>query len=454
MLECCNFVIHTYNPNITMKTKITILALFFACIGFSSCREPLGKQNLSAIAVDPSEITLNVGEKKALVVNFTPANAEVKVSFSSDNEKVAIVSEKGEITAISEGKTTIKATAGEKVATCVVTVVNSSKTPPVMVKNELPLIRFVLMDGATRRVKDPAILEYEKSMGRVLTPINYGSNVFNGFANKELPTIPVVIYGLKDSGTPTIVAFSKERVEACDNTLAMLKQNGFSNVKAISEGGERVLVATKDDQDGIKLRATSTTNCEEYGAQMEIWIKNEKEKIIEKKHDLIATAKDFPSWEALTSGKVEQIKSFEEKVGFRFFNGNFSKDNNLFFETKKEKVRESNFEIALYVTNPGEGEKPWINSGLVCIESYDDLHSEEFKSWLALNGYDKNFKWDNSKKTTYVESSDGRVGVMIFIKLSEKTAFMQFADVNDWKSAKFRKQVARQTEAILPLYHK
>lgn len=438
-----------------MKTKIVTLFMLTSLLGFVSCceKEDLEGHSVSSITVNPSELTLKVGQKKLLSVSWIPAELKVSPSFVSNNTQVATVDEKGEVTALAEGNAVVTASIAGVSATCAVKVVKEEQPTPT-VKSELPLIRFVLLDGATKKVKDAEVLAYEEKMGRIDTPIAYGSTHFNGFVNKELATIPAVIYGLQDSGVPTIVAFSKEYVENCETTLTMLRENGFSNVRAISEAGERVLVATRDDNEGITLKGRASSNGEAFGAHMELWIKKETKGVVDKKHDFIATAKDFPSWEALASGSEATIKEFENSLGFRSFNTIASSNGNLFFDTKPEKLKESNFELTFYVANPPQGETPWINSGVISIESYEDLQSSEFKSWLELNGYDKNYQWNASKKTLYVESTDGVVGVVIFISPKDNVTFMQFAKATDWKSQAFRTRVARETEAMRPHFHR
>lgn len=438
-----------------MKTKIVTLFLLTSLLGFVSCqeKEKIEEYSVSSVALNPSELTLKVGEKQQLTASWTPAEVKATPIFVSDNTQVATVDEKGEVTALAEGNAIVRASIGNVSATCAVKVVKEEQPTPT-IKSELPLIRFVLLDGATKKVKDAEVLAYEEKMGRIDTPIAYGSTHFNGFVNKELATIPAVIYGLQDSGVPTIVAFSKEHVENCETTLTMLRENGFSNVKAISEGGERVLVATKDDNEEITLKGRASSHGAAFGAHMELWIKKEKKGVVDKKHDFIATARDFPSWNALASGSEKEIKEFENSLGFRSFNAIASSDGNLFFDTKPEKLGESNFELTFYVANPPEGETPWINSGVISIGSNEDLQSSEFKSWLALNGYDKNYQWNASKRTLYVESTDGVVGVVIFISPKDNVTFMQFAKATDWKSKSFRARVARETEAMRPLFHR
>jgi uncharacterized protein YjdB/DNA/RNA endonuclease G (NUC1) len=75
------------------------------------------------ISLDRTSVTLKVDESVTLTATVKPSDATDKtVSWSSSNPAIAKV-ENGKVTAISEGSATITAKAGEKTATCSVTVV-------------------------------------------------------------------------------------------------------------------------------------------------------------------------------------------------------------------------------------------------------------------------------------------------------------------------------------------
>lgn len=77
---------------------------------------------VESVELSEKTLTLKIGENKTLTATVLPENATNKeVTWKSDNEAVATV-EDGTVTAIAEGTANITATAGEKTATCVVTV--------------------------------------------------------------------------------------------------------------------------------------------------------------------------------------------------------------------------------------------------------------------------------------------------------------------------------------------
>ncbi|MDE7421257.1 MAG: Ig-like domain-containing protein [Muribaculaceae bacterium] len=82
---------------------------------------------VEVITLDKTEINnMIVGKTAKLTATVAPDNAtEPNVTWSSDNTEVATVDEDGIVTAVAAGKATITATAGDKTATCEVTVKNA-----------------------------------------------------------------------------------------------------------------------------------------------------------------------------------------------------------------------------------------------------------------------------------------------------------------------------------------
>ena len=78
---------------------------------------------VSSVILNKSELILTVGESEVLNATVTPDNATDKtVTWKSSNTAIAVVDANGKVSAISSGSATIAAMAGEKSATCVVTV--------------------------------------------------------------------------------------------------------------------------------------------------------------------------------------------------------------------------------------------------------------------------------------------------------------------------------------------
>ena len=91
---------------------------------------------VTSVELDKTELALTEGESETLTATVKPDNATNKtVTWSSSDSAVATV-ENGKVTALKEGSAVITAKAGEKTATCKVTVTKSAET----------IIRGVLME--------------------------------------------------------------------------------------------------------------------------------------------------------------------------------------------------------------------------------------------------------------------------------------------------------------------
>lgn len=75
------------------------------------------------ITLSESSLNMKTGSTHTLTANVTPADAEYELVWSTDNEDVATV-DNGTVTALSAGKATVTAKAGDISATCEITVEN------------------------------------------------------------------------------------------------------------------------------------------------------------------------------------------------------------------------------------------------------------------------------------------------------------------------------------------
>lgn len=91
----------------------------------AECTVTVSNQDIpvEGIALDKAGLGLKVGGTKALIATVLPENAtNSTVTWSSSNTAVATVAADGTVTAVAVGTATITATAGDKTATCLVTV--------------------------------------------------------------------------------------------------------------------------------------------------------------------------------------------------------------------------------------------------------------------------------------------------------------------------------------------
>ena len=113
---------------------------------------------VTEVKLDKENLPMTVGEKFTLTASVSPENATNKsLTWSSSDESVATVSDKGEITAVKAGDATITVTSvsdNSKKADCVVTVTEKpiAVTNVTLDKNELPLLmgeKFTLTASVT-----------------------------------------------------------------------------------------------------------------------------------------------------------------------------------------------------------------------------------------------------------------------------------------------------------------
>lgn len=107
-----------------MKFIPSTLFVFFLAFILSSCKteDPVIIPDVQKIVLDKTEITLIEGESSTLTVNFEPVGATNELVWTSSNEKVATVNDKGVVKALSRGFALIKAQGDSLNATCNVNV--------------------------------------------------------------------------------------------------------------------------------------------------------------------------------------------------------------------------------------------------------------------------------------------------------------------------------------------
>ena len=91
----------------------------------ATCSVSVSKKVLAVteVSLSKTELTLTEGEEETLSATVTPDDAtDITVTWSSSDTTVASVDDNGKVTAVKEGEATITAKAGEKTATCVVSV--------------------------------------------------------------------------------------------------------------------------------------------------------------------------------------------------------------------------------------------------------------------------------------------------------------------------------------------
>ena len=106
-------------------TTLFMLAITSAItlVGCSDNDDPKNPVAVTGVTLNTSSLSLHKGESETLTATVKPENAEDKtVTWSSSDITCVSVDNTGKVTAIAIGKATVTAEAGQKSATCLITV--------------------------------------------------------------------------------------------------------------------------------------------------------------------------------------------------------------------------------------------------------------------------------------------------------------------------------------------
>ena len=190
---------------------------------------------VSSITLDKTETTIEIGDTETLVATVNPADADdPTVTWTSSNWAVASVSE-GVVTAIGEGTAIITAKAGDKTATCTVTVPHKY----------IPLENLGMNKTETTiRVGGTEILQL------ILTPQNADyDNLTWTSSDESVATVSEGVVTALAVGTTTITATASGKSANCVVTVIPIAKPVESvklnkNATTIEVGGTEILTAT------------------------------------------------------------------------------------------------------------------------------------------------------------------------------------------------------------------
>lgn len=129
------------------KSLFILLAILVALLATPSCKKEKGAEGppaieVSGVSVDKTTVGLMVGEKVKLVATVIPEDATNKnVSYESDDNNIATVTQDGEISAVGEGSIIVWVTTedGQFKAGCKVYVSNTAHLVKEIELNETEL---------------------------------------------------------------------------------------------------------------------------------------------------------------------------------------------------------------------------------------------------------------------------------------------------------------------------
>lgn len=186
---------------------------------------------VSGISLSQTTITLDKGKTAALTATVAPENATDKtVIWSTSNEKVATVSN-GTVTAVAKGTATITAKAGDKTATCTVTV-------------KVPASKVTLNTKQIYMVKGKSV-----NVKATVTPSDTTDKTSWSTSNKKVATVKNGKISAKKTGkaTITVKAGSKK---------ATVKVNVVSKAKKATKVTLNKKKATLKVKKTLALKAT------------------------------------------------------------------------------------------------------------------------------------------------------------------------------------------------------
>ena len=227
---------------------LLFLSLAFLLFSFSACKK-VGTElvDVVSISIDKTSIQLKVGETVTLSATVNPSNASDKtVTWYSSDASIATV-EDGKIIALKLGTATITAKAGDKTATCSITVVPTEVSSIILDKSSaslkvgetVTLIATVGPEDATDKT-----VSWASSDTTVIT-------VSNG------------VVTAKKLGTATITAKAGDKTATCSITVVPTEVSSITLDKSTAslEVGETVtLTATVGPDDATDKTVTWTTS--------------------------------------------------------------------------------------------------------------------------------------------------------------------------------------------------
>jgi len=113
-----------YKKVMIMKKSIFVAVILGAAL-LSACKPDKGKDAVTGITINPSELTLYPGDDSRLSISVTPENAKYNsddLVWESSDTTIVVVSQNGTVTALAEGKANITVTYKELKSACAVTV--------------------------------------------------------------------------------------------------------------------------------------------------------------------------------------------------------------------------------------------------------------------------------------------------------------------------------------------
>ena len=264
------------------------LLFCFASVCLLACEKTKEEIPVSSVSINQPSAEMIEGETVQLKATVLPTDATDKtVEWSSSKQSVATISDKGLVTAIAEGTSTITASAGGKSASCVVTVskrvievtsVTLNKESLELVEGEEEtLVATVLPDNATDKTVtwSSSAPDIAKVDGGKVSAIKEGEATITAKAGTKSASCKVVVK--KKFIAVESIELNKtnlELVEGDSDILVATVKPDDATDKTVTWKSSDDSIVTVDDEGGIKAikegKATIAAKAGEKTATCEV----------------------------------------------------------------------------------------------------------------------------------------------------------------------------------------
>ena len=237
---------------------------------------------VSSLSISTSYMTMFVGDARTIKATLKPSNATFKTAkWTSSNKSIAIVDEKGVVTALKDGEVTITASAMDnsgKKAICVITV--NKRVPATgitlqdkkitLVARESKIVSVVLAPAnadkdITWSSDSPAVATVDKKTGRIVAKSPGTAYITAMTGSGKTATIEVIVIGLNITSLtleqyttmeyPLVVEGATSTVKwSIDNPKIAIVTNGRVSTRAV--GTATITAMVNGSKLTCKLRVT------------------------------------------------------------------------------------------------------------------------------------------------------------------------------------------------------
>lgn len=209
---------------------LVLLLVSTLFVPLSSCGEKKNGEVKITIPKSQKEITLFLGGEAVKIQ--ASAKPSAKLTFISENPKIATVNEKGLVKPVAEGRTVIRIEAAKAKPVSIMVEVLDLPTVP-SVESKLPVLRFFFTDQS--EMVD-VVADHEQSCGRTPTQINVAGQTFYGFQNTEDDFVTSVTYDMKfKSGRESriMVTCPAKKADLVDRIDRELRKVAFGSMSEV-----------------------------------------------------------------------------------------------------------------------------------------------------------------------------------------------------------------------------